>query len=199
MHVVVAFDGRRGDPNERFDAEEYVARRREEARAAAAHLGLGEYEFWDHPEGHEPTASQLLDGARAVAASIERFRPDLVYAPWIGEQHVDHHTLARAVRLAVALTGTRAAPAGSGVNGSFSAANLAAAVTSKFDTASVTADRTLTLRASRQDTLSASETAAVGVDLDYELQNLNLIQTAYSANARVMEVVDALMRRLMEI
>ncbi len=108
VHVVVAFDGRRGDPSERFDPAEYVERRRREARAAAAHLGLGDYEFWDNPEGHEPAPSQLLEGARAVAACIERFRPDLVYAPWVGEQHIDHHSLGRAVRLAVSLTGTRA-------------------------------------------------------------------------------------------
>ncbi|MCI4663445.1 MAG: flagellar hook-associated protein FlgK [Neomegalonema sp.] len=98
-----------------------------------------------------------------------------------------------------ALSSVNAAPAGSGVSGSFSASDLAAAIASKVDTASVSADRTLALRATRQSTLEASETAAVGVDLDYELQNLNLIQTAYSANARVLEVVDLMMRRLMEI
>jgi flagellar hook-associated protein 1 FlgK len=40
---------------------------------------------------------------------------------------------------------------------------------------------------------------ALGVDTDAEMQTLLLVEQAYAANARVIETVDALIRRLMEI
>ena len=38
-----------------------------------------------------------------------------------------------------------------------------------------------------------------GVDTDQEMQKLLLIEQSYAANARVIQVVDDMMRRLMEI
>lgn len=105
VRVVVVFDGRRGDPDEKHEAAAYVERRRAEARAAGAHLGLSDYEFWDYAEGHEPSADELLGAARGIAEAVTAFAPDVVYAPWIGEQHVDHHVLARGVRLGLFLAG----------------------------------------------------------------------------------------------
>ena len=86
-----------------------------------------------------------------------------------------------------------------GLVGDYSAFDLVAGVTSAVATQALSADQTATLRATRQATLETAETAALGVDLDYELQELNLIQTAYAANARVMQAVDEMMRRLLEI
>jgi LmbE family N-acetylglucosaminyl deacetylase len=105
VRVVVVFDGRRGDPDEKHDPTEYVARRRAEALAAGAHLGLSDYAFWDYPEGHEPSTEELLTAARGIAAEVADYAPDVVYAPWAGEHHVDHHVLARGVRLGLALAG----------------------------------------------------------------------------------------------
>jgi LmbE family N-acetylglucosaminyl deacetylase len=34
---------------------------------------------------------------------VRAFAPDFVYAPWIGDYHVDHYVLARVARLALAL------------------------------------------------------------------------------------------------
>ena len=102
--VVVVFDGRRGDPEELHDAEAYVERRRQEARSAGAVLGLADYHFWDYPEGHEPSGPELASAARRIADLMRSQRPDLVYAPWIGEHHLDHHVLARGVRLALEAT-----------------------------------------------------------------------------------------------
>lgn len=98
-----------------------------------------------------------------------------------------------------ALTVSQAAPAASGVTGQATAFGLVADFSSLVATKSLNADQTAALRASRQDSLSSAEVAATGVDIDFELQELTLIQTAYAANARVMEVVDQLMARLLEI
>ncbi len=107
VHVLIVFDGVAGDAARRFDPREYRARRHSEARAGGVHLGLSDYEFWDYPEGHEPSAPELEAAARRLAERVRALAPDLVYAPWIGEHHVDHHMLARAARTALGLAGFR--------------------------------------------------------------------------------------------
>jgi LmbE family N-acetylglucosaminyl deacetylase len=107
VHVLIVFDGVAGDAAKRFDPAAYRARRRAEARAGGARLGLADYEFWDYPEGHEPTPAELETAARRLSGRLRELVPDLVYAPWIGEQHVDHHSLARAARRALELAGFR--------------------------------------------------------------------------------------------
>jgi LmbE family N-acetylglucosaminyl deacetylase len=102
VHVIVVFNGLAGDPDERWSAEEYRLMRQREARAGGAHLGLSSYEFWDYPEGHEPGPAELVAAATRLAARVRELAPAIVYAPWIGEQHLDHHTLARVTRLALA-------------------------------------------------------------------------------------------------
>jgi len=107
VHVLVAFDGLEGDPDGRFSPAELRERRRAEARAGGAHLGLVDYEFWDYPEGHLPSPEQLLAGAERLATRIAELAVDTIYAPWVGEHHVDHHVIARTTRLAAALVGFR--------------------------------------------------------------------------------------------
>lgn len=103
VRVIVVFDGLAGDPQGRYARDELLERRRREARAGGAHLGLTEYEFWDYPEGHVPGPSELVAGARRLAARLAELAPATVYAPWIGEHHMDHHVLARVTRLALKL------------------------------------------------------------------------------------------------
>jgi len=107
VQVIVAYDGSAGDPGRRFERAELARRRRAEARAGGAHLGLTSYEFLDHPEGHLPGPAELLAGARDLAERVRALAIDTVYAPWVGEHHLDHHVLARAARLALALAGFR--------------------------------------------------------------------------------------------
>lgn len=107
VHVVVAFDGTAGDPDGRHGRDELRRLRQAEARAGGRHLGLTDYEFWDYPEGHLPGPGELSAAAERLAAVVRSFAPTLVYAPWVGEQHVDHHVLGRAMRLALARTGFR--------------------------------------------------------------------------------------------
>ncbi|HED66190.1 MAG TPA: hypothetical protein ENJ09_11620 [Planctomycetes bacterium] len=105
VRVVVVFDGRRGDPEGRFDPRAYIERRRAEARAAGALLGVEDYAFWDYPEGHEPGPGEFEAAVGRIADEVRSFRPDVVLAPWIGEHHIDHHTLCRGVREALARVG----------------------------------------------------------------------------------------------
>jgi LmbE family N-acetylglucosaminyl deacetylase len=51
-----------------------------------------------------PSGSELAAAARRISERIGELAPDVVYAPWVGEHHVDHHVLARATRLALELS-----------------------------------------------------------------------------------------------
>ncbi|TAJ13995.1 MAG: hypothetical protein EPO68_12895 [Planctomycetota bacterium] len=79
------------------------ALRQKEARAGGVHLGLSDYEFWGYPEGHEPPPELMRAGAERVAELVRAWKPRTVYAPWIGEHHLDHHVLAKVVRLGLEL------------------------------------------------------------------------------------------------
>jgi LmbE family N-acetylglucosaminyl deacetylase len=107
VHVIVAYDGVEGDPEGRFADEDLRVRRQREARAGGAHLGLSSYEFLGYPEGHLPAPSELAAAARRLAERVRALDVDTVYAPWVGEHHLDHHVLARAARLALALADFR--------------------------------------------------------------------------------------------
>ncbi len=109
VRIVVVYDGAAGDPDGKFGAEldgqSLVERRQSEARAGGVCLGLSDYEFWGYPEGHEPDDAMFRAGAERIAALVREWKPDFVYAPWIGEQHLDHHILARIARVGVRLAG----------------------------------------------------------------------------------------------
>ncbi len=102
VHVLIVFGGLGGDPDGRWEPGEYRELRRRETRAAGRHLGLEEYEFWEYPEGHVPGREELAAASSRLATRIAELRPDTIYAPWVGEYHVDHHALARTARLALA-------------------------------------------------------------------------------------------------
>lgn len=112
-----------------------------------------------------------------------------------GEAGYNAHTLA----LLNAFTATREAQAGSDLQGTYSAFDLVAGVSSIVSTETLSAEQSSALRATRQQTLETAELSELGVDLDFELQELNLIQTAYNANARVLQTIDEMFQRLLEI
>ncbi|MFT5283906.1 MAG: LmbE family N-acetylglucosaminyl deacetylase [Planctomycetota bacterium] len=105
VRIVVVYDGAAGDPEAKFDAETLIERRHAEARAGGVCLGLEDYEFWDYPEGHEPDDAAFSAGAKRIAQLVRDWQPDIVYAPWIGEFHLDHHVLARIARAGLKLAG----------------------------------------------------------------------------------------------
>jgi len=97
VRVVVLFDGVLGDPDGRYAPDELRALRQAEARRGGAHLGLDDYHFLGYPEGHEPGATEFAAATSHLAGVIADFAPDIVYAPHIGEHHLDHHVAARVV------------------------------------------------------------------------------------------------------
>ncbi|SET44132.1 flagellar hook-associated protein FlgK [Oceanicella actignis] len=61
------------------------------------------------------------------------------------------------------------------------------------------ADEAQALSAGRHEMFAEAEAAVVGVDTDEEMAALMLVEQAYAANARVLEVTDSLIKMLMEI
>ena len=86
-----------------------------------------------------------------------------------------------------------------GIQGRFTASDLSAHLSSLGGQQRVTHEANL--GASRTEFLLLQEAEAEysGVDIDTEMQRLLLIEQAYSANARVIDVTNQLIRKLMEI
>lgn len=103
-----------------------------------------------------------------------------------------------AIALLDAFTAVNPAPAASGVGGDKSATDLIADFSSLVSTEAESAETVQAMRAARFDSLSKAEAIAIGVDLDVELQNLTLIENAYSANAQVLRVIDELFDVLLQ-
>lgn len=98
-----------------------------------------------------------------------------------------------------ALTGLRPPPSGTGLSGSLTAAEAVAGITSSIGGSRISAEEQLASSSARAQLLFDSELAAVGVDTDQELQKLILIEQAFSANARVIQTADEMLRVLMEL
>ncbi|MFD2173011.1 flagellar hook-associated protein FlgK [Rhodobacter lacus] len=100
--------------------------------------------------------------------------------------------------LATALS-TETVPA-SGAMGSSqrSFAGLAASLLSNVSSDRQSAELTQSFTSARQQSLN-DMVLGQGVDTDYEMQNLLVIEKAYSANAKVIATIDALMQQLLEL
>lgn len=104
--ITVAYltDGRRGDPTlnearlpaaeKRAREDRLVARRKEEARRAAAILGIRDLVFLDRPDGALTTNEELRGSIRELLRSGG---PDLVYLPFLTDRHRDHWEANRAL------------------------------------------------------------------------------------------------------
>lgn len=96
--VVFLTDGGFGDPDGHYAGRDYVALRREEARAAAAVLGLHEALFYGYPDRYPTITDAALEALAArLLGDVHRRRPDVLYFPWPGECHPDHRAAAVAV------------------------------------------------------------------------------------------------------
>ena len=104
VQVVIVFDGA-GSARGAAAREALAQRRREECLAAGKHLGLERYEFWDYPEGQEPTPEELFFGARLLAQKLAELEPRTLYLPWQGEQGHDQRVLAQGTQLALEMAG----------------------------------------------------------------------------------------------
>ena len=94
-----------------------------------------------------------------------------------------------------ALTDSRASGSDSTL---LSAAGRAANIEAGIGSQRITYEADLSFETSRWSSFKEAE-AADGVDTDYELQVLLRVEQAYAANARVIQTVDTLMQRLMEL
>jgi LmbE family N-acetylglucosaminyl deacetylase/glycosyltransferase involved in cell wall biosynthesis len=101
IRVWIATDGTAQEGVGPGDVEAYAARRRDEAVRAAAALGLTEPPrfggFRDRRLAEQPEALRA-----ALAAELDAFSPDLVFAPSPAEIHPDHRALADALYALVA-------------------------------------------------------------------------------------------------
>ena len=79
-----------------------------------------------------------------------------------------------------------------------SASGRAAAFSSDISTTRLKADEKLSFTMARWETLREAELAD-GVDTDIELQTLLRVEQSYAANAKVIQTVDFMMQRLLEI
>ncbi len=98
-----------------------------------------------------------------------------------------------------ALTEVRTPPAGTGLNAAQNAASAVANVTSAVGSARISAEESLASSAARTQLLSDAELAVTAVDTDQELQQLVLIEQAFTANARIIQAADEMLRTLMEL
>lgn len=91
------------------------------------------------------------------------------------------------------------APADSGISGEYSFSELLAGFTSNIGESRVRTEAINSSAVVRQNLYSDAEIEASGVDIDFEMQSLLVIEQAYAANARVIQVVNDMLDRLMQI
>jgi flagellar hook-associated protein 1 len=97
------------------------------------------------------------------------------------------------------LTALRPPPAGTGLSGQLSAIDAAANVTSLIGAARISAEVQVAATAARYESLLDAETSVTAVDTDQELQKLLIIERSFSANARVIQTADQMIRKLLEL
>jgi flagellar hook-associated protein 1 FlgK len=78
-------------------------------------------------------------------------------------------------------------------------ATMASEIGSFFAGRAARSDEDRAYLVARQSALAEQETHEVGVDSDAELESLMLVEQAYAANARVLSVIDDLMKLLLEV
>jgi len=90
------------------DPAETAPIREQEAAAAAKVLGYEALEFWREPDGAVGATAALIGKLRAT---LDTFRPELIYVPHPDEMHLDHKAAASLVHAAIASDAAAPAPA----------------------------------------------------------------------------------------
>ncbi|MEQ9314357.1 MAG: flagellar basal body rod C-terminal domain-containing protein, partial [Henriciella sp.] len=86
-----------------------------------------------------------------------------------------------------------------GLQGLFSVAELTANFSSLTGQARISKETILSSTSTQHSIMLEAEMSKTGVDIDTEMQELLAIEQAYAANARVMEIANQLIQRLMEL
>jgi LmbE family N-acetylglucosaminyl deacetylase len=93
--IIFISDGRLGDPDLKIlgrgtrpqDQQELADEREEEAKKAAETLGVSDLIFLHLPDGNVRATS---DSIQALSAQLNRLEPDIVFLPFLADQHPDH-------------------------------------------------------------------------------------------------------------
>jgi flagellar hook-associated protein 1 len=177
--------------------------RRFESPAADATLASGSAGlFTDQGQPLDPADTEGLAGRIAVNAladpdqggAIWRLRTGL-YAAAPGDTG-DGITLAT---LRDALQAASLLPSNSGLAGEWDLPGHASEMVSTLESDAFRAEEQATFLTARAAVFKEQELAAIGVNTDKELQDLLLVEQAYAANARVISVIDGLLKTLMEM
>lgn len=86
-----------------------------------------------------------------------------------------------------------------GLQGGFTATDLIAQLGSLAGQKRIQNETVLSSVSVQFEAVQRAESSATGVDIETEMQDLILIEQAYAANARVIEVANQLIRQLMEV
>lgn len=100
--------------------------------------------------------------------------------------------------LSSALTAKQVPVSGSITNASRSASGLASDFLSKISSSRQSAETEIAFSTTKINTLKSQELQS-GVDTDYEMQQLLLVEQSFAANARVMQTIDELIQTLLGI
>lgn len=191
-------DGALADANTEIDALAADLITRFEATGLAGSDGRGLF-----TDGGVASSTPVQPGLAERIAVNERVDPAQGGAAWRIRDGLDATTQGAAANasLATRMLGamTETSITGGSLNDPASAAGLAADLGSLFERRGQALENTAASDLTRFTTLDSAEMNVIGVDLDQELQNLILIEQAYGANAKMIQVADNLVQRLLEI
>jgi len=105
VKFLICTDGRYGTEDPDMDVQKLIKIRQEEARAAAASLGVSDVEFLPYPDGGGYERADLMN---SIVKVICEFRPDIIFAPdsrLRTETHLDHLNVGEAACNAFIISG----------------------------------------------------------------------------------------------
>ena len=91
VDVLFLTSGQAGNADGRYDPDEYIRIRREEAAAACAALGVRHVYHWDYPDNYVVTEADMAIIVPRLVERVEAGGYAGVYTPHRGEIHTDHH------------------------------------------------------------------------------------------------------------
>lgn len=98
-----------------------------------------------------------------------------------------------------ALTSSRAAAAIPGLDGNLTAAQIVSGIAEVTAIQRTTAENQLSVLSTTREALAVSEAEEIGVNTDEELQDLILIEQAFSANLQVIQTASRMLQEISEI
>jgi flagellar hook-associated protein 1 len=97
-----------------------------------------------------------------------------------------------------AFTAVRAVSA-TGFNGAYSSTELVAQLTSQTGQKRIQHEAVMSSTVTQHSVLVEAEQNQTGVDIDVQMQDLLLVEQAYAANARVIQIASQMIQLLMEL